>query len=127
LPIAEGFHVSHKDREVACGNTLTCRTTSHHEDDVRLPMSVLVTRRLRSRTRTAPATPTAPDRRGRASGCFASIPIRRRAVKNRGGPLKIVAAIEETAVIVRILTHLGLAARAPPRVPARELSLVHAA
>jgi len=29
--------------------------------------------------------------------------------------LKIIAAIEEPAVIVRILTHLGLPARAPPR------------
>ena len=32
-----------------------------------------------------------------------------------GGELKIIAAIEELAVIVRILTHLGLPARAPPR------------
>ncbi len=31
-----------------------------------------------------------------------------------GGELKIIAAIEEPAVIVRILTHLGLPARAPP-------------
>ena len=31
-----------------------------------------------------------------------------------GGDLKIIAAIEEPAVIVRILTHLGLPARAPP-------------
>ena len=31
-----------------------------------------------------------------------------------GGTLKIIAAIEEPAVIVRILTHLGLPARAPP-------------
>jgi len=30
-----------------------------------------------------------------------------------GGELKIIAAIEEPAVIVRILTHLGLPARAP--------------
>ena len=29
-----------------------------------------------------------------------------------GGELKIIAAIEEPAVIVRILTHLGLPARA---------------
>jgi len=29
--------------------------------------------------------------------------------------LKIIAAIEELAVIVRMLTHLGLPARAPPR------------
>ena len=40
-----------------------------------------------------------------------------------GGDLKIIAAIEEPAVIVRILTHLGLPARAPPRSPARPLTL----
>jgi hypothetical protein len=33
----------------------------------------------------------------------------------RGGEFPIVAAIEEPAVMVRILTHLGLPARAPPR------------
>ena len=38
---------------------------------------------------------------------------------NRGGQLKIIAAILEARVIERILTHLGLEARAPPRVPAR--------
>jgi len=35
-----------------------------------------------------------------------------------GGGMKIIAAIEAPAVIVKILTHLGLPARAPPRVPA---------
>ena len=40
-----------------------------------------------------------------------------------GGTLKIIAAIEEPAVIVRILTHLGL----PARAPARPLSLFQAA
>jgi hypothetical protein len=35
-----------------------------------------------------------------------------------GGDLKILAAIEAPAVIVRILTHLGLPAGAPPRSPA---------
>jgi len=44
-----------------------------------------------------------------------------------GGDLKIIAAIEEPAVIVRILTHLGLPARAPPRSPARPLPLFRAA
>jgi hypothetical protein len=38
---------------------------------------------------------------------------------NCGGQLKIIAAIVEASVIERILTHLGLEARAPPRVPAR--------
>ena len=47
-----------------------------------------------------------------------------------GGEFKIIAAIEEPAVIVRILrilrilTHLGLPARAPPRSPARPLALL---
>jgi hypothetical protein len=36
-----------------------------------------------------------------------------------GGPLTILAAIEEPAVIAKILTHLGLPSRAPPRAPAR--------
>jgi hypothetical protein len=44
-----------------------------------------------------------------------------------GGEFKIIAAIEEPAVIVRILTHLGLPARAPPRSPARPLRLFQAA
>ena len=40
-----------------------------------------------------------------------------------GGQLKILAAIEEPVVIVRILMHLGLPAQAPPRAAAREFSL----
>ena len=44
-----------------------------------------------------------------------------------GGALKIIAAIEEPGVIVRILTHLSLPARAPPRAPARGLELYRAA
>jgi len=44
-----------------------------------------------------------------------------------GGKLKIIAAIEEPVVIVGILTHLGLAAQAPPRAAARELLLDDAA
>jgi hypothetical protein len=32
-----------------------------------------------------------------------------------GGPLKIIAAIEHPPVIAKILTPLGLPARAPPR------------
>ncbi len=43
-----------------------------------------------------------------------------------GGKLKIIAAIEDPVVIVRILTHLGLPARAPPRALAREASLIRA-
>ena len=44
-----------------------------------------------------------------------------------GGNLKIVAAIEEPAVIERILTHLGLCAQPPPRAPARRFDLFQAA
>ena len=36
-----------------------------------------------------------------------------------GGDFKIIAAIEDPAVIAKILTHLCLPARAPPRAPAR--------
>jgi hypothetical protein len=37
-----------------------------------------------------------------------------------GGKLKLVAVIEEPAVIAKILTHLGLAAQPPPIAPARK-------
>ncbi len=36
-----------------------------------------------------------------------------------GGPLPILAAIEDPAVIIKILSHMGLPTRAPPRAPAR--------
>ncbi len=42
---------------------------------------------------------------------------------NCGGELKIIAAILEQPVIKRILTHLSLQARAPPRAPARGRAL----
>ena len=41
-----------------------------------------------------------------------------------GGTLKIIAAIEDPAVIAKILTHLGWSARAPPRRPARSGDLL---
>jgi len=44
-----------------------------------------------------------------------------------GGRLKIIAALVDPQVIVQILTHLGLPARAPPRSPARPLPLFQAA
>jgi hypothetical protein len=44
-----------------------------------------------------------------------------------GGELTIIAAILEAPVIERILTHLGLQARAPPRASARGQTLRHAA
>ena len=42
---------------------------------------------------------------------------------NCGGELKIIAAILEQPVIEKILTHLGLQARAPPRALARGQAL----
>ncbi len=42
---------------------------------------------------------------------------------NCGGELRIIAAILEPPVIEKILTHLGLQARAPPRAPARRQAL----
>ncbi len=44
-----------------------------------------------------------------------------------GGKLKIIAAIEEPGVIARILAHLGLPTRAPPRAPARSFDLLETA
>ncbi|MCC6535323.1 MAG: transposase, partial [Burkholderiales bacterium] len=44
-----------------------------------------------------------------------------------GGQVKIIAAIEGLIVIVRILAHLSLPARAPPRARARTLQLIHMA
>ena len=45
---------------------------------------------------------------------------------NCGGALKIIAAIVEPPVIARLLAHLGLPTRAPPRLPARRLDLFQA-
>ena len=45
---------------------------------------------------------------------------------NCGGRLKIIAAIEDPPVIARILAHLSLPTRAPPRSPARRLDLFQA-
>jgi hypothetical protein len=42
---------------------------------------------------------------------------------NCAGALKIIAAIEDPPVIVRILTHVGLPSRAPPRTPAQRFDL----
>ena len=42
---------------------------------------------------------------------------------NCGGALKIIAAIEDPPVIVRILIHLGLPTRAPPHAPAPRCDL----
>ena len=42
---------------------------------------------------------------------------------NFGGELKIIVAILEQPVIEKILMHLGLQARAPPRAPARGQAL----
>jgi hypothetical protein len=44
-----------------------------------------------------------------------------------GGRLKIIAASEDPRLIAKILTHLNLPARAPPRSPAQALDLFQAA
>jgi len=44
-----------------------------------------------------------------------------------GGALKIIAAIEDPTVIAKILTHLGLPARGPPRSPAQAFDLFQTA
>ena len=48
-----------------------------------------------------------------------AIVIDREQCPNFGGELKIIAAILETAVIERILTHMGLQVLAPPHAAAR--------
>jgi hypothetical protein len=40
------------------------------------------------------------------------------------GALKIIAAIEDPPVIIKIVSHLGLPTRAPPRFPARPLDFI---
>ena len=42
---------------------------------------------------------------------------------NCGGALKIIAPIEDPPVIDKILSHLGLPTRAPPRAPVRRVDL----
>ncbi len=44
-----------------------------------------------------------------------------------GGPLTLIAAIEDPAVIVKILAHLGLPTGAPPRSPAWACDLLQTA
>ncbi len=44
-----------------------------------------------------------------------------------GGTLKIIAAILDPSVIAKILAHLGLPTRAPPRAPARSFDLFETA
>jgi hypothetical protein len=44
-----------------------------------------------------------------------------------GGPLTLIAAIEAPAVIAKILAHLGLPTRAPPRSPAQLCTLFQTA
>ena len=46
---------------------------------------------------------------------------------NCGGNLKIIAVILEFSAIAKILGHLGLPTRAPPRAPARSLDLFETA
>ncbi len=44
-----------------------------------------------------------------------------------GSPLTIIAAIGDPAVIAKILAHLGLSTRTPPRSPARACDLFQTA
>ena len=41
--------------------------------------------------------------------------------------MKIIAAIEDPSVIAKILAHLGMPTRAPPRAPARSFALFETA
>ena len=51
------------------------------------------------------------------------LPIDMTACSQCGGPLTIIAAIVDPPVIAKILAHLGLPTRAPPRAPVKAYSL----
>jgi hypothetical protein len=61
----------------------------------------------------------APSRGARPSELGPVVRDRPGTLPHCGGPLTIIAAIEHPPVIAKILAHLGLPARAPPRSPAR--------
>ena len=63
--------------------------------------------------------PSAPARLGWARLLKRVFDIDSEQCPQCGGTLTILAAIEDPPVIAKILTHLGLSARAPPRSPAR--------
>jgi hypothetical protein len=93
------------------------------------------------RAQVVPQEPEAPAQKAKPAECDASCahhrPVRLSWAKllkrvfeidlehcpNCGGELKIIAAILEQPVIEKILTHLGLQARAPPRAAARGQAL----
>ena len=60
-------------------------------------------------------------------GQAAQTGLRHRNCPNCGGTLKIIAAIEDPPVIVKILSPLGLPTRAPPRAPAQRFDLFQTA
>ena len=91
--------------------------------------------KLRSKIVPAPASPAtespSEDAHGQGApariswGPAAQTRLRRRrgTMSNCGGALKIIAAIDDPPVIVKILSHLGLPTRGPPRAPARRVDL----
>ena len=97
-----------------------CRTKLQRALVPRPPASDPLSRRAGTQCRAA--------RRDRARSCAERVfDLDLEHCPQCGGDLKIIAAIEEPAVIVKILTHLGLPARAPPRSPARPLAFFQAA
>ena len=72
---------------------------------------------------TAPACDHAPARLSWARLLKRVFDIDIEHCPNCGGSLKIIAAIEDPPVIVKILAHLGLPTRAPPRSPAQRFDL----
>jgi hypothetical protein len=72
----------------------------------------------------SPAARTIPLQEVQYERCSFDIDIEH--CPNCGGTLKILAAIEEPPVIVRMLAHLGLPTRAPARAPAQRLDLFQA-
>ncbi len=102
-------------------------------DNRRAPAAISLRRSRRAQRPTATSEPAdehahgAPARMGWARLLKRVFDIDLEHCPQCGGEFKIIAAIEEPAVIVKNLTHLGLPARAPPRSPARRLDLFQAA
>jgi hypothetical protein len=106
-----------------------------------IPLRLLLAPNAKLRALVVPQEPKAPAQEAKPAECEASCAnhrperlswaeLLRRVFEidmehcpNCGGELKVIAAILEQPVIEKILTHLGLQARAPPRAPARGQAL----
>ncbi len=104
-------------------------------DELLARLRAALIRRSEGRVETAPAPPAteSPSEDAHGQGAPARISWARLLKRvfdvdvehcpNCGGALKIIAAIDDPPVIVKILSHLGLPTRGSPRAPARRVDL----